>query len=571
MADYNSKEWWNPQIVKAIEWRETCSKETVREKIRMYYQNRYPEAENMEPTFNLIFMIASSMIPSLVYQRPGIINTPRRPEFAFWAKFFDAVDGWLVDEMELKSVIQSAVLYAFLDNVCAIKVGYDVGEIKGQEMVFDDIPGVHDRVRKTNQPWLDVIPADRFIVAPGTKNTRNCRWYAEELTFPTESVKQFDGFKGVEATGAVSEKKRGKFENKWVNFLSKEEKWTTYWEIHEQEKGTISAIDRNGKQIMSPRPDIAQVDGLGMEILSFNQGLDGVWGTSDSEYILSQMIEGNESRRDGRLQRKNAVSKILVDSEVMTEEEEEQLTTGEPHTAIRIAVPPDKKLTDVATVFQPHVQLEFFEYDKKLIHDAQLITGMGPNQFGNFNPGRRTKGEAQIVEENSHLRIGFRREKVGDAISNLMSRVNQIVTKNWTAEVVQQVVGVEGALHWVKARPAELDNIRAQLTTRVNIESLRPVSSERRKSELVELLGVLSKFPEQQIDVSPIIQGFVSMFDSIEVGKVLPSAGPNVLEAQEFQKAQALAAQDPNLGQQLQQNLGGLGRLVNGLPQGGSK
>ena len=123
---YDSADWWTSQIKQGLDFRKKQGREDRWNHIKRYYEHRLKNPLN--PNFNLIYMLGSSLLPALMFQRPSIVNTARRPEFIPWAGFFDSIDNWLFDEMEVEDVGESAVLNAYLFNTAAIKFGYDFPE-----------------------------------------------------------------------------------------------------------------------------------------------------------------------------------------------------------------------------------------------------------------------------------------------------------------------------------------------------------------------------------------------------------------------------------------------------------
>ena len=83
---------------------------------------------------------------------------------------------------------------------------------------------------------------------------------------------------------------------------------------------------------------------------------------------------------------------------------------------------------------------------------------------------------------------------------------------------------------------------------------------------MIEILGVLSKF--QDMNIMPILQGFLSTFDWGDVMNSLPQAnqGNNAASVGEFQSQQNKQLQNPQLGQNLANNLGGLNRKIGAMP-----
>jgi hypothetical protein len=562
----DSPAWWQEQIQQGLEWRKKQGREDRWNDIQCYYEHSFQDY--LQPNFNLIYMLASSLVPSLVFQSPSIINTPRRPEYQYWASFFDSVDNWLIDETELTGILEEAVLQGFLFNTFAIKLGYDFADTMDpkKEIVFDRIPGVIDRTRRTNRPWFDLITPDRLVLAPGTKSMRNCRWAAISYTIPVTTMKKL-GYKSIKPTHMPDEiaKLDG---NQWTEDHGDSFGYVSFYEVHNADTREWFCIDTNGKIIKEKEVDPCQVDGLPLEVLSFNPGVSSIWGTPDSLYIETQMLEGNECRRDGRFQRKAAILKFLYDRDMLTKEDVEKFLSGPPTVAIGVQRPDDKSLSDCILPLQPHVNSEYLEMQKSYLNDAQLLSGTGPNQAGMFASGRRTKYEAQVVEERNLLRTGSRRQKMADAVANLGYKMNRLIINNWNAPIVAKVIGADAAMRWVRAVPSEFAELSSNLVTKVNVESMTPVSKDARRQEMIQVLQMLAKMPN--VNVMPILQSFLSSFNWADVTQSLPEVQGSPMSMPDYQQQQEAMMRNKDTPQQRSDNLQGMSQAINKMPNTGA-
>lgn len=572
-AGFYTKEWWQTQIAQAEEWKRTTSTARYWDRVDQYYSHDAYMGDEIKPNFNLIYMLGSTMIPSLLFQTPHIVNNPRRFEYRYWSQIYNGILNWVYDTMGVKEVGDNAVLNAFLYNIAPIELGYDFPGAQGTEirgllgdMDFTRIPNQYDRHRAYNLPWMDVIDPRLFLVAAGTKSMRNCRWYGKLITLPLRVVKEFPGInkEAAIATSVYDDTNRNHMP-KWMDVLQKCEEYISYYEIHCAERQSTFLFTTEGEFLTTPEEDPMQVAGLPLEVLTFNHDPRHIWGTPDSLYVESQMLEGNECRMFGRLQRKVALVKFLIKGGYLDEDEVEKFLQGDPAVAIQVKnVNPDEKIQDIIATLQPHVQLEYHEYQKNLLNDAQLLSGMGPNQTGMYAPGRRTKYESQVVEQSHMVRTGQRRLEVGSSFEKHASRVKELVSKHWHNKIVARVVGRDASIFWVEVSPQELADVGINLTTKVNIESLTPTSRESRRGEMIEVLGLLSKF--EGVDIMPILYSFLSTFDWKAIDENLPLAAGPQMGVQEFQQQQQGQMQNPQAMNQLQANLGGVGNAINGLP-----
>jgi hypothetical protein len=205
------------------------------------------------------------------------------------------------------------------------------------------------------------------------------------------------------------------------------------------------------------------------------------------------------------------------------------------------------------------------ELAKDLLNDAQLINGFGPNQMGMQSPGRHTKYETQVTESAGSTRLAYRRNDIAEMIKGHTMRANILMAENWTEDIVQRVVGVDGALYWVKAAPEQLKGMQEGLVTEVNVESLAPVSRERRKQEATNLLGLLGNMQQAGVNTLPLIKQLLSTYEWIDVSQVLPQM-TGEYELSHWEKMQRDMLAKGGNGEVAQQNLQGVKSLGGGTP-----
>lgn len=563
---------WGTRIQQALEWRKRYTFESNWPVIDHFYAHQFGLGEEDVPHFNLIYMMGQSLIPNLVFQSPGIINTPSRGEMTFIASLWDSIDNWWIRKSEMKDIAKEVVLSCYLHNTTATQIGYDFdNEERERRDAEDDLfaqeAGNVNRTRGNNVPWVDFIPSHRFIVAVGTRSMRNCRWAAKLISTPTSVLKKIKGLKNTSSSKIPDEISRME-QSTWR--YKDVDKWTHYWEVHDAETGKWFWLSTNGKYILSPVEDPLQVHGLPFEATTFNHGVDSIFGTPDSEYIRSQQLEGDELRKHAMYMRRFSLPKCIYDSNVIKPQDMDAMLQSRVAPAIPAVLGEggDDDIRKHVFPFTPPTSLMLHrEYAKDLLNDAQLINGFGPNQMGTFASGRRTKYETQVVESNNTTRLAYRRNEIGSMISGHTTRANILISKHWGQDIVQQVVGLDGALYWVKAGASQLRNVEDGLVTEVNVESLAPVSRERRKMEAQNLLGLLSQMQNTGLNTLPLIKQLLSAYEWIDVRQVLPQMGGEY-ELQQWMALQQGMMEQGGVGQVASQNMTGLQSLTNKLPSG---
>lgn len=549
---------WSVNLTKSMEWRKRFSQESLWTEIDRMYMHQF--GDNI-PHFNLTFMLAQTLIPNLVYQAPGIINTANRPGMVQWASFWDSIDNWWIEHCEMKDVLQDAVLDAFLHNISTAWIGYDFDDQLQQDM--REVEGAADRTRAVNAAWIDLAPSHRVLFAPGTKKMRNCPWAAKFVSTPTKVLSGRKGIKNAKASPVPSDIKYHEQEL-WQS--RDPSKYTCYWQIHNARTKKWCWLSTNGKFILPWTDDPLQIDGLPCETLTLNKNPKSIWGTSDPTYIMSQHLEGDDVRWQMLKQRRLGVSKFFYDSAALDEEDVFRLVSADTPGAIPVNLEADKDIKDVVMEITgtPNYTL-LYEAAKNILNDAQLITGSGPNQVGMYAGGRRSAKEASIVDGHATSRVGNRRSAVGSFAEGLVTKANKLYANNWQGEVVQQVLGADGALYWVQAKPGELEKSGFGVTTTVNIESLAPVSRDRRKQEAAELLGMLSSMTEAGANPMPVLVQFLSQFEWVDVRQVLPQM-EGQLGMNDFMNRQADLLQQGDVGPGAVKNLQGVNSLIQRLP-----
>ncbi len=560
---------WTTRIQQALEWRKRYTFEENWPVIDQYYSHQFDDAGD-SPRFNLIYMMGQSLIPNLVFQSPGILNTPSRDDMTYMASLWDSIDNWWIRKSEMKETAKEVVLSCYLHNTTATQSGYDFGteadDVRNEEEeIFGPIQGTTNRTRGNNVPWVDFIPSQRFITAVGTRTMRNSRWAGKLISTPTSILKKQKGLKNIKPTKIPDEVLRmecSTWEHKDVD------KWTHYWEIHDAETQKWFWLGTHGKYILSPVEDPLQVHGLPFEVTSFNRSVDSLFGTPDAEYIRSQQLEGDELRQHAMYMRRFSLPKCIYDSNVIKPEDMNQMLQARVAPAIpaKLGESGEDDIRKHVFSFTPPTSLMLHrEYAKDLLNDAQLINGFGPNQMGTFAPGRRTKYETQVVESNNTTRLAYRRNEIGDMIKGHVQRANILMSKYWDKDIVQQVVGADGALYWVKAGPSQLSGVQDGLVTEVNVESLAPVSRERRKMEAQNLLGLLGNMQSAGMNTLPLIKQLLSAYEWIDVRQVLPQMSGEY-EVEQWVESQQAMVQQGGMGPAAAGNMMGLQSLTQRLP-----
>ena len=554
-SDYNSPNYWKTSISHAIQLRDTYSSISRWGDIEDYWNHNFPAGD---PVFNLVYMFGRALIPTLMYKNPVVINTPKYPKNIPMASMMDSVDEWLIQEMELEDVMKKAILYAFLYNMAPIETGFDfpVG-VEGDDpeerfknaflanmgVLDSGGQGSANRSRRQNFPWLDIIYPRKIIFEPTTRDMRTCRWYAKSIYTPTRLLKKDPMIDQSKLKGThipvemLDDNTRDMYDK-----IAGIEEYSHFYEIHNQETKEMLIMQGDGQILMDKIPDPMQFDGLPLDTLTFNQNPLSIWGTPDSLYIEPMMLEGNELRSLGIKQARASLLKFIINQENMDDTELEKIFTDDVVCLKAKNIPPNSEgMGNVIMPLSPSAKMEFEIKQNALISDAQRVLGFGTNQMGGFNSGRRTAKEADIVQWNNQMRTDERRWLVAKTITGVMRKVNQAVLKYWQEPILVRVLGVEGAMYWVKMRPQD---VKAEMDVKVDVESLAPPSKERTKDDIMQLIQILSQAPDANIQ--PLLRRLLSKFPEVDAAEIFPVAQNQEVSAAGFTDSQNQQLYDPN-------------------------
>ena len=552
-AEYNSPDFWKTSLKHSADLRKRYSSIDRWSDIEGYWNHDFPAGD---PVFNLVYMFGRSLIPTLMFKNPTIINTPRFPQHIPFASMMDSMDEWLVQEMELEDIMKKAILYAYLYNMAPVETGFDfpIGaegdtpEERFQSAFLANMGtinttgvGKSNRARRQNFPWLDCIYPRKILFEPTTRDMRTCRWYAKSLYQPTRIMREDKMLNTDKVKATHMPPEMCDTDTKDIlDSMSGFEEYTHFFEIHNSETQEMLIMQSDGQMLLDPTLDPMQFDGLPIDTLIFNQNPLSIWGTPDSLYIEPQMLEGNELRSLGIKQARASLLKFVINSENMDEEEIEKMFTDDVVALRAKNIPPNNQsLANVIMPMNTPPKLEFEMVQNSKITDAQKILGFGQNQSG-YGTGRKTKGEADIIQYHNQLRTDERRYMVAQTITGIMRKVNQSVIKYWNEPMLLRVLGMEGTIHWVKAKPQD---IKAEMNLKVDVESLSPPSKERTKDDILKLIQILANTPDA--NVQPLLRRLMSKFPDVDASEVFPTA-PDEESPQQFAEGQQKMLNDPN-------------------------
>ena len=374
----DTAEDWLARIEAGLEYRRLYGREDWWARLESMYANLENSGADVGP--NLIQEMADTLSSNLNISRPEFSVRPSMldPQSITTYPIVNAVDNWLMSELEIPETISETLLFAFLWGRGIVKFGYD------SEWGFDesfDLGEVHDPIGitltqfnkkgqrleyahgKSGMPWMmPVLPHD-IVVPWGVKSLKRTPWVAHRIVRhidllkadvkyekvrdlqPNMAMEDFvDSYKHVQLRYRAGVKTLGG--NKWnPNGLSRHSEYVELWEVHNYMTGEIitlsyQAIHRKGE-------DLLQVDGLPFDSLTYVPHPRTFWTTPQAQYLDFHQLEQNDIAKQASNQRRINSLKFLIKAGAMEPSELEKALS--PNVGITAEVNAGFDLKDVMT------------------------------------------------------------------------------------------------------------------------------------------------------------------------------------------------------------------------------
>ena len=403
--------------------------------------------------------------------------------------------------------------------------------IGGTLVQFDEKTG--DRLEyndliKPGTPWVSRVRPEFFMVPYGSGRLAEAPWVARLYIRHLDDVKRdprlvstkdlkanaittFDWFREQKLHQKMPDQNYGDFV-----FL---------WEIRDLKTGKLMIMQDGHKKFLYNEKDYLQKFGNPYMELTFNYDPITFWGLPDSKYLEDQQLAINEARTIQMETRRIAKLRFMYDENIIDEDEVMKVITEDVGCGIKVNGPPK----EAVHIFQPYVSSDFNIDVDAIRKDAREISGFSRNQIGEFEGGRRTATETQIVNMASQIRVSERKDMLADLLVNIVEKYNQYIFSEWNTQQVEDIIGPDGKRYWVSFTHKQIDS---KYAFRIDPESGTPISSETRKQEAIMVAQYLQNSPVVAIamqsgqkppyNLAAIDRYVLEQFEGVPVEEIMP-------------------------------------------------
>ena len=564
---------WEENLLGGIQYMKDFAEPTAWNTYRNYYRGIFTKGNSSARKYSvsIIFAILRSMIPQIYFTNPRVVVTNEVPGFYLQSKIVQKIDNKLIRSTKVKQQLKEIIKNAALCGTAPLLTGFDseygydpslkekmTDEVTGEQIEiggtlvqFDEKTGnrleYNDNI-KPGKPWVAKVRPEYFIIPYGYERLAEAPWVARLYVRRLEDVKKdprlintkdltanaittFDWFKEQKLHQQMPDNNYGDFV-----FL---------WEIRDLKTGKMIIMQQGHKKFLHNELDYLQKFGNPYMELTFNSDPITFWGLPDSKYLEDQQLAINEARTLQMETRRIAKLRFMYDENVIEPEEVMKVITEDVGCGIKVNGSP----RDAVSVFQPYVPADFNIDVDAIRKDAREISGLSRNQTGEFEGGRKTATETQIVNMASQIRVSERKDMLADLLVDIIGKYNQYIFSEWNTTQVEDIIGPDGKRYWVSFTHDQIDS---KYNFRVDPESGTPVSADTRRQEAIMVSQYLQNSPVVQLalqagqpipyNLAALDRFVIEQFEGIPVEEIMPpsqGAGNNPeqpLPLQELQK-----------------------------------
>ena len=550
--EYTVKQWQS-LIRQGMKFQESYGDSKNWERYKKYYRQQFKS--NVVPV-NIVFAMLRSLVPQVYFRNPKIVVTPTRPGLLpeLNARVIQRVDNWIIREIGIKNQYKKMIQDAFLCGTASGILGYDsefgfdTAQAENSSLTLSSYSDSGDKIEYNSNvspgmPWFLRARPEDVIYPWGCTGADSARWFALRIMRPLEDVKKDSKYSNTKnlkgsfiptITTADGDKQLYN-PNDGASHENTTE-WVELFECHDVATGKVYVLTMQEGLDKFLRSDVdeMQIDGLGIETITFNPDSDYVYGVPDAKIIEPQMLELIDIRTQSQKHRRINILKTLVRKGVMTQADMQKVLSSD--VGAFAEVESEGVLSDNILNLNPGVSgilQDLIQQGVIAKEDANEIVGVPRTAQGAYQGKTHiSASETNRVASSFGIRLDERRDIISDSILRVIRRVNQIIFTRWTSERVTDIIGPDGAKWWIKYTGPQ---VRDEYAITIELEDSAPLDTETKIGQATRVAEVWSKLNAGAIaqgqPVPPEIQRMLfSPFSDVNLDKLMAQTMNSIMQ-----------------------------------------
>jgi len=252
----------------------------------------------------------------------------------------------------------------------------------------------------------------------------------------------------------------------------------------------------------------------------------------DVELLIPLNWEENETRTLLMAHRRQLATKVVMRSQDMTAEVQQQMQAAAPGTIVTVEGT-NRPLQDIVHALPPSVaNPQLFDLANRSYADIKALSGVSDMQLGVGDASRRSATEAAGLLEAGTTRMQLHVERSQKIAARIGARVLLLCQLYLTQEMVVRIVGDDGVSQW---HVADRQQILGQYDYEVQHGSMMPKNDATKRQDtlaLLQSLGMLSNLANGPFHIAALAQLVLRQFG-------VENADDYVISPQDQQAVQA--------------------------------
>ncbi len=505
-----------------IAFQDKYGQPTSWDKYQLLYEHNFPKS--VIP-INKFFSIMRSLVPRVYFRNPKVMVTPRQPGYYWKAQIVEKIDNWLIVEKKFKEQIKMMIQDCFTCGLGIGIPGYDnFVAYTGEETSGETDDGEKFELNvniKPGEPWFERVDPRDIIFPYGTKSVSDMPWFGQKVVRYTHDVKNDPRFKsnakgleGKDASEFVSESIARDPAHGKINRFQEQ---TELWIFRNARTRKVLVMAKDHDKLLFKDDDALQIEGLPINVLTFNPTGRSIYGIPDARIILPQQNQYNDINTLIAAHAYASIRKWAIDQNLVADDEWQKAMSNIVGTTIKVDGDPKNAITQFSLTI-PRELMEMLEIVDRAFREQ---IGFARQAQGEFSPGgRKTAYEVKTVDQALAIRIDERRDAVAEILTQVVSKWNQYIFKFWDEPTTEALVGADGEPHWVQFTG---EDISSEYTYQIDPDDAVPTSGEMRKMETMQIAEQLMQVPE--INKEELIRQSMKHFPGFNVDALLRQPG----------------------------------------------